>query len=63
MSKTVSPAKAARLLGVHYNTVYSWCRGCVEGSPTRLKQVTQNPLNGRYNVDLGEIRKLKGSIL
>lgn len=61
--KHVSPRKAARMLNVHYNTVYSWCRDAIGGCPTKLHKVKQNTLTGRYMIDLAEIKKLQGSIL
>lgn len=64
----VSPAKAARLLGLHYNTVYSYCRRAVEGRPSKLVNVSQNPVSRYYEIDLNEVNQLRakrggGSIL
>lgn len=55
----VSPAKAARLLGVHYNTVIAHCRNAVAGRPSKLKNVSKNPLSGYYAVDLTEVNNLR----
>jgi hypothetical protein len=66
-SGKVSPAKAARLLGLHYNTVYAYCRAAVSGRPSRLVNVSQNPVSGYYQIDLHEVNSLRnrkrGSIL
>ena len=64
----VSPRKAARLLGVHYNTVIAHCQRSVRGEPSKLKTVSQNPLSGYYLIELEEVITLRqgrqgGSIL
>jgi len=56
----ISPTKAARLLGVHVNTVYTWCRRAVNGRPSRLRNVEQNAVTGYFYVDLDEVKAMKG---
>jgi len=56
----VSPTKAARFLGVHVNTVYSWCKRAESGSPTRLQNVERTRA-GYYYIDLNELKALKGT--
>ena len=58
-SGMVSPAKVARLLDVHINTVYLWCRKAVAGEPTKLKNVERHAVTGYYWIDLKEVEALK----
>jgi len=55
-----SPSKAARILGVHTNTIYNWCRAVEGGQPTRIKKVERHPVTGYLYLDLDEIRGIKG---
>jgi hypothetical protein len=55
----ISPTRAANILGVHINTVRSWCQKAVAGEPSKLVEVERNPATGYYSVDLGEIQALK----
>lgn len=57
----ISPTKAARILDVHVNTVYAWCRAAVDGRPGRLRHVKQH-VNGYYQIDLDEVRVLADRI-
>ncbi len=54
----VSANKAAKILGVDRKTVLSMCRAACEGSPTKLKSVERDPLNGYYWIDLQEVQAL-----
>lgn len=54
----ISPAKAARMLGVHYNTVLSWCRAAIDGEPSPLADVQQH-VTGYYWIAVSEIRALR----
>lgn len=56
----VSTARAARLLGVHYNTAYRYCRQALDGEPTQLTDVKQDPVNKYITVGLAEIQTLRG---
>lgn len=55
----ISPTRVARMLGVHINTVHTWCQKAVAGEPTRLKNVERNNVTGYYWVDLNEVNELK----
>jgi ureidoglycolate hydrolase len=55
----VSPARAARMLGVHQKTAYSWARASALGRPSRLKNVERHPLTGYLHIPVDEIRRLK----
>ena len=56
----VSPTKVARMLGVHINTVHTWCQKAVAGEPSKLKNVERNNATGYYWVDLEEVKELSG---
>lgn len=61
MRTTVSPAKAAKLLGLHYNTVIKECQRSVAGDPrARLQGVTKH-LNGYFKIPTDEVQRLKDS--
>ena len=55
----MSPTRAAKVLGVHINTVHTWCRKSVAGTPSKLEKVTRNPVNGYYLLDSDEVKALK----
>ena len=55
----VSPAKAARLLGVHQHTAYAWARRSAEGAPSRLRDVQRHPITGYLHIPMSEIKRLK----
>jgi DNA-binding transcriptional regulator YdaS (Cro superfamily) len=63
MGRKISASKAARMLGIHRNTVYAWCKDAVDGNPSKLQGVERNPMTGRYMIEVSEIRRLKGGIL
>lgn len=46
----LTPGQAAKKLGVHPNTVYTWCQKAMDGEETPLKEVKKNPYNGYYRV-------------
>lgn len=54
----IGPRKAASILGVHYNTVLTWCQKSVAGEPSMLFDVEQH-ITGYYWISLDEIRTLK----
>jgi hypothetical protein len=51
-TRFVSPRRAATLIGVHYNTVYNWCRAAERGEQTQLAHVERDPANGYFRVSL-----------
>lgn len=55
----ISPTKVASILGVHVNTVHTWCQRAVNGHPSKLKSVERNPATGYYWVDLEEVQNLR----
>jgi len=55
--KTITPHRAAKLLGVHKETVYRWCHCAVEGLPSRLTNVTRE-VNGRYLIAKADVESL-----
>ena len=55
----ISPTKVAGILGVHINTVHTWCKKAVTGEKSKLKNVERNPVTGYYWVDLEEVKELK----
>ena len=55
----ISPARAARILGVHRNTVYNWAREAARGESTRLKDVERHPVTGYILVSRAEIQNIK----
>lgn len=56
----ISPTRAAQLLDVHPNTVYSWCHRATNGEPSKLENVERHPLTGRYSIDYEEIMAKRG---
>ena len=55
----ISPRRAAKIIGVHSNTVYAWCQRAVRGEPAKLRRVEQNEVTGYYWIPLDEARQLK----
>jgi len=55
----VSPARAARMLGVHQDTAYKWARRAAEGGPSRLRNVERHPITGYLHIPIGEIQRLQ----
>ncbi len=58
---TVSPARAAKILGVHRNTVYEWARRAAAGEPSYFEDVTAHPITGYLSISLDEVLALKAS--
>ena len=56
---TISPARAAKILGVHRNTVYEWARRAVDGDPSYLENVSAHPVTGYLSISLEEVLALK----
>lgn len=54
-----SPAKAARILDVHVNTVYNWCHAAENGERSRLSGVQRHPVNRYFQIDLDEVKKIR----
>lgn len=57
----VSPARAAKMLGVHRNTVYSWAKDSVDGVSSRFRHVDRNPLTGYLEIPIEEVERAKES--
>jgi hypothetical protein len=55
----VSPFRAAKLIGVHHNTVYAWCKKVEEGEKTRITIVHRDPSNGYLYLSLDEVLTLR----
>lgn len=49
-----TPRRAARLLGVHLETIYRWCHDCVDGNPSKLKAVRRS-ITGRFYIPAQEV--------
>ena len=61
MPGRISPSKAARMLDVHINTIYSWCQKAINGEPSKLTDVVQH-VTGYFWISLDEVRELRKSI-
>jgi hypothetical protein len=55
----VSPAKAARMVGVSDETMRNWVRRCVCGRPSMLKNVEVNRVTGWMFIGVGDIERIK----
>jgi transposase len=55
----VSPARAAKMLGVHQDTAYKWARRAAEGGPSRLRNVERHPITGYLHIPITEVNRLK----
>lgn len=55
----ISPAKAARMLGVHRNTVYTWARKAVKGEESKLSDVKRHTVTGYLSIPLEEVHRLR----
>jgi transposase len=53
----VSPAKAARILGVHVSTVRRWCRASEAGISDKLPNTMRHD-NGYFFIDFKDLRNL-----
>jgi hypothetical protein len=54
----VSVSKAARIVGVHYNTMYSYCHKALNGKPSVIKDVQQDAHNKYITVSLVEVKTI-----
>lgn len=61
MPGRISPSKAARMLGVHVDTIRSWCAKAIAGEPSKLRDVEQH-ITGYYWLSLDEVRELRKSV-
>jgi len=59
VTQVVTPRRAARLLGIHKETVYRWCRDAVEGKKSRLRDVRRS-VTGRYLIAERDVKRLLG---
>lgn len=57
--RMISPARAASILGVHPHTIRAWCKLNIEGKPSRLSVVQQNPVTGYWWVSIDEILAMR----
>ena len=58
----ISPARAAKLLGVNIKTMRAWCHCAINGHPRVIRQAKRNPHTGYMLVSLVEILTLKQQI-
>lgn len=56
----IQPRKAAKILGVHPNTVYQYIGRKEAGEPSPIKTVERNPETGYCWLSLAEIKALAG---
>jgi len=59
MGRGFSPRRAAEVLHVHRNTIYSWCMRAVNGEPSRLRHVDRHPITGYLSIPETEIARLQ----
>jgi transposase len=57
----VSPRKAARLLGRHFNTVYAWCRAAERGEDSPLYDVARGD-NGYLSIAREDVERLRSTV-
>lgn len=55
----VSPARAAKMLGVHRNTVYGWAADAVAGESSKFRAVEKHPLTGYLAIPVEEVKRVK----
>ena len=55
----VSPARAARMLGIHRNTAYKWAKDAAEGEASKFAEVKRHPVTGYLAISIASIDKLK----
>lgn len=55
----VSPAKAAKLMSAHRNTVYAHCRKALEGEPDAKLHDVRREANGYVTISLDEVAAIK----
>ena len=58
----ISPNKAARMLGVHPNTVRNWASKVLEGQVSCLRNVEKNKLTRYVFISLSDVNALKKKI-
>lgn len=61
--KRFSPARVARELRVHRNTVYAWAKRALEGKPSKLSDVECNKLTGYITIGQRDVQRLKAAQL
>lgn len=54
----ITPRRAARLLGIHEETVYRWCRGAFNGGRSPLDGWVRRSVTGWYYIDSVAIRDM-----
>lgn len=51
----ITPRRAARMLGVHQETIYRWCKDAIAGRESRLTGFVRQSVTGRYFIDSAAI--------
>ena len=57
----VSPARAAKMLGIHRNTAYGWALSAIAGETSKFRAVERHELTGYLAIPIGEVKRLKES--
>ena len=57
----MSPARAAKVLGIHRNTAYGWARDAIDGERSKFKAVEQHPVTGYIAIPAAEVERIKES--
>lgn len=55
----VSPARAAKILGLHRNTTYAWARDAAAGDDSRFSDVERHPITGYLEIPIEEVERIK----
>ena len=56
---SMSPARAAQVLGVHRNTVYGWARDAAAGEQSKIKEVERHPVTRYLKIPKAEVERIK----
>ncbi len=54
----MSPRRAAKVLGVHRDTIYRWCRETMGGKETMLDEAVRADDTGHYYLDAERVKDI-----
>lgn len=57
-AREVTPARAAKLLGINLETVYRWCHATIDGDGTTRFTRVRRSVTGRFFIDRDDIDEI-----
>jgi hypothetical protein len=54
----ITPRRAAKILGVHQETIYRWCQDALAGKKSRLTGHVRRSITGRYFISTSAVFRI-----